>query len=290
VAVEVSLEGRTALVTGGGTGIGYGIAKRLLDAGATVTICGRRADVLDSAADELRAAVHPTNPGAEVRTIAADVTDEEQVAAAVAHACNDGRLDIAVANAGSAMPGPLLSQSPDGWRFTLDINVVAPAMTIKHAALAMREGGGAIVTISSQSAVRTAKWMAPYTVSKAAMVTLVRCAALELAAFGIRVNGIRPGLVPNQAIVMDEEPYVTAISRSLLGAPGTAEQLGDSVLYLTSDLSEWVTGQVYNVCGGLSVSDYDDFGDLARMVVGEDAFTAAQGPARGPTTSQEPGA
>ena len=290
MAVEVSLEGRTALVTGGGTGIGYGIAKRLLDAGTTVTICGRRADVLDSAADELRAAVHPTNPGAEVRTIAADVTDEEQVAAAVAHACNDGRLDIAVANAGSAMPGPLLSQSPDGWRFTLDINVVAPAMTIKHAALAMREGGGAIVTISSQSAVRTAKWMAPYTVSKAAMDTLVRCAAHELAAFGIRVNGIRPGLVPNQAIVMDEEPYVTAISRSLLGAPGTAEQLGDSVLYLTSDLSEWVTGQVYNVCGGLSVSDYDDFGDLARMVVGEDAFTAAQGPARGPTTSQEPGA
>jgi NAD(P)-dependent dehydrogenase (short-subunit alcohol dehydrogenase family) len=284
VAVEVSLEGRTALVTGGGTGIGYGIAKRLLDAGATVTICGRRADVLDSAADALRAAVSR----AEVRTIAADVTDEEQVAAAVAHACNDGRLDIAIANAGSAMPGPLLSQSPDGWRFTLDINVVAPAMTIKHAALAMREGGGAIVTISSQSAVRTAKWMAPYTVSKAAMDTLVRCAALELAPFRIRVNGIRPGLVPNQAIVMDEEPYLTAISRSLLGAPGTAEQLGDSVLYLTSDLSEWVTGQVYNVCGGLSVSDYDDFGDLARMVVGDDAFTAAQGPAQGPDSGGAP--
>jgi len=279
VAVEVSLEGRTALVTGGGTGIGYGIAKRLLDAGATVTICGRRADVLTSAADALRAAAPGEHARAEVRTIVADVTDEEQVAAAVAHACDAGKLDIAVANAGSAMPGPLLAQSPDGWRFTLDINVVAPAMTIKHAGLAMRDGGGAIVTISSQSAVRTAKWMAPYTVSKAAMDTLVRCAALELAPFRIRVNGIRPGLVPNQAIIMDEEPYTTVIGRSLLGAPGTAEQLGDSVLYLTSDLSTWVTGQVYNVCGGLSVSDHDDFGDLARMVVGDDAFTAAQGPA-----------
>jgi NAD(P)-dependent dehydrogenase (short-subunit alcohol dehydrogenase family) len=285
MTVEISLEGRHALVTGGGTGIGFGIASRLLAAGAAVTICGRRQDVVDRAAETMRASV----PGGQVRSIRADVTVEADVAAAVAAASgSDGRLDIAVANAGSASPGPLLAQTPESFRSTLELNIVAQAMTIKHAGIAMKDAGngGAIVAISSVSALRPALYMAPYTVSKAGLEALVRCAALELAPFRIRVNAVRPGLVMNEVLELLDmdaapDPFPSVIERTPLGAPGTAEQLGDSVLYLTSDLSRWVTGQIYSVCGGLSVSDHDDFGEGARMIIGAEVYDRATQPTAG---------
>jgi NAD(P)-dependent dehydrogenase (short-subunit alcohol dehydrogenase family) len=278
MSINLSLSGQTALVTGAGTGIGFGIARRLLQAGATVTIVGRRQDVIENAA---RALDPDVGAGAEVRWKCCDVTVEDDVAAAVAAAADrDGHLDIAVANAGSGSPGPILAQTPDTWRHSFDVNVVGSAMTIKHAALAMKDsGGGSIVTISSQSAVRSALFMAPYTVSKAGLDALVRCAALELAPFGIRVNGLRPGLVMSEGVTMafDDEMYNAAVSRTLLGRPGEAEEIGDSVLYLVSQLSRWVTGQVYGVCGGLSVSDHDDFSSLCRRIYGEEQFEALTG-------------
>jgi 7-alpha-hydroxysteroid dehydrogenase len=155
--------------------------------------------------------------------------------------------------------------------------VVGSAMTIKHAALAMKDsGGGSIVAISSTSALHTALYMAPYTVSKAGLDALVRCAAHELAPFSIRVNGIRPGLVMSEGVTMalDDEMYNATVSRTLLGRPGEAEEIGDSVIYLVSQLSRWVTGQVYSVCGGLSVYDHDDFSSLCRRIYGEEQFEA----------------
>lgn len=280
MSINLSLSGQTALVTGAGTGIGFGIARRLLQAGATVTIVGRRQDVIENAA---RALDPDVGAGAEVRWKCCDVTVEDDVAAAVAAAADgNGHLDIAVANAGSGSPGPILAQTPDSWRHSFDVNVVGSAMTIKHAALAMKDsGGGSIVTISSQSAIRSALFMAPYTVSKAGLDALVRCAALELAPFGIRVNGIRPGLVMSEGVTMafDDELYNAVVSRTLLGRPGEAEEIGDSVLYLVGQLSRWVTGQVYSVCGGLSVSDHDDFSSLCRRIYGEEPFEALTSPA-----------
>jgi NAD(P)-dependent dehydrogenase (short-subunit alcohol dehydrogenase family) len=278
VSINVALSGQTALVTGGGTGIGLGIARRLLQAGATVTIAARRKDVLETAARALETDV---GTGAEIRWICCDVTVEDDVAAAIkAAADKTGHLDIAVANAGSGSPGPILAQTPDSWRHSFDVNVVGSAMTIKHAALAMKDsGGGAIVAISSQSAIRPALYMAPYTVTKAGLDALVRCAAQELAPFGIRVNGIRPGLVMSEGVTLalDEQLLKAVVSRTLLGRPGDAEEVGDSVLYLVSSLSRWVTGQVYNVCGGLSVSDHDDFSSLCRQIYGEQQFDALTG-------------
>ena len=278
MSINLTLSGQTALVTGGGTGIGFGIARRLLQAGATVTIAARRQDVLEAAARALETDV---GAGAEVRWICCDVTVEQDVAAAVAAAADrNGHLDIAVANAGSGSPGPILAQTPDTWRHSFDVNVVGSAMTIKHAALAMKDsGGGSIVTISSTSAFHTALYMAPYTVSKAGLDALVRCAAHELAPFSIRVNGIRPGLVMSEGVTMasDDEFLNAVLSRTLLGRAGEAEEIGDSVLYLVSHLSRWVTGQVYSVCGGLSVYDHDDFSSLCRRIYGDEQFEALTG-------------
>src|SRR5258705_7277634 len=134
-----SLGGRHALVTGGGTGIGRGIARCLLREGVRVTLAARRLDVLEQAAAALREEIS----GAEIAVVTCDVTQEKQVEGAVAAAAGpDGALDLAVANAGSAVPGPFLLLGADAWRFCCELNVVGTANTLRYAALAMRARGG----------------------------------------------------------------------------------------------------------------------------------------------------
>src|SRR5690349_1853622 len=118
-----TLEGAHALVTGGGTGIGRGIARCLAGEGAVVTIAARRQEVLTETAEQLRGEV----PGAEIRVAVCDVTKSEQVEAAVATASSNGRLDIAVANAGTGIPGPFLLLDDDSWRFCCELNIIGTA-------------------------------------------------------------------------------------------------------------------------------------------------------------------
>ena len=185
--------GRAALVTGGGTGIGLGCAKRLAADGAIVTICGRRRDALAAAAAEI---------GERGRFVVCDVQDEDQVAAAVAAAAEPlGGLHITVVNAGGGLTaGPIVTGDVAGWRSQLDVNVIGSFLTIKHAApVIARSGGGSIVAISSIAGSHTHRHLAAYSVSKAALDMLVRNAADELGEFGVRVNAVRPGLVPTDA-------------------------------------------------------------------------------------------
>ena len=191
--LTVTLEGRTALVTGGGTGIGKACAGAMARLGAEVTIAGPHAAVLEQAADEL------SSDGA-VRFVQADVTDEDQVAAAVDAAAGGGRLDIALANAGTGFPGSLLHLSKDHWMVPLGVNVLGTAFTIKHAAKKMLSGGGSIITVSSGASSRLTKFMTTYSVTKAAVDELTRAAAQELGPFGIRVNCIRPGWIETEAL------------------------------------------------------------------------------------------
>ncbi len=272
------LEGKTALVTGGGSGVGLGISRRLLQSGARLTIAARRQEVLEQAAAALRKEI----PGAQVVTAVCDIMVEEQVQAAIETAADgDGQLDVVVSNAGSGAPGPILESSSDAWRYACDLNVVANAMIIKHAGRAMKQSGGSIVAISSVQGFKIARYMAPYTVTKAALESLVRCAALELAPYRIRVNCIRPGYVPSEgtALAFDEADARELVDITPLGRPGTGEEIGEACVYFSAAAGTWVTGQVLAVDGGMTLPEGPGYEKLCRKIYGDEIMDRCVGPA-----------
>jgi NAD(P)-dependent dehydrogenase (short-subunit alcohol dehydrogenase family) len=277
-----TFDGRSVLITGGGTGIGKGCAQHFLAHGATVTIAGPDGEVLESAAAELRDA---TGNDA-VRTAVCDVTEEELVHRAVTTAAEDGGLDVLVANAGTAWPGPVQLMDKAQWHFAYDVNVVGTALCIKHASTVMRaRGAGAVVAISSVEALRANRFMPTYNVTKAALDTLVACAARELGPVGIRVNGVRPGVVLTEAVraQLTESSVQAGLRQTYLGRLGTPADIAKAVAFLASEDAAWVTGQMLNVCGGLSVHDGANFEGLARIVFGDAEIDALSAPGAGHT-------
>ncbi|MEM8609220.1 MAG: SDR family oxidoreductase [Myxococcota bacterium] len=272
------LNGKRALVTGGGTGVGFGCARRLAEHGAEVLIVGRRDDVLEDAVGRLRALVPEGKVGARV----CDIVVEDEVIAAVEEASGGGGLDILVANAGSGYPGPILEAPIDAWQFCCELNIVGTASCIKHAALSMKDhGGGSIVTISSVGGSKVEKWMAPYSTSKAGLEMLTRCAAVELAPFEIRVNCIAPGYIKTEALAdnFSEGFLAELVSSTPLGRGGEPEEVGDAVVYLSAESGRWVTGQILGVCGGMSIAQGDDFEELNRMMYGDEVMDGVMGKA-----------
>jgi NAD(P)-dependent dehydrogenase (short-subunit alcohol dehydrogenase family) len=268
---QYKLNGKKALITGGGTGIGKGCARALLQAGANVTIVGPEEDVLQAAAEDLAG---DATGGVKVDYMLCDITREDEVKAAVEFAAKGDNLDIAVANAGTGMPGPIMLLTADQWKSLCDINVVGTAMTIKYAGLVMKEhGGGSIVAISSIESRRTCHFMSPYTVTKAGVDMLVKCAAVEFGPFDIRVNGIRPGYIVTEAteMALNDELKKSCVQQTPSGRPGFPDDVARSVLYLASDLSEFVNGQVLGVCGGFSVHKGENYEHLSRMIYGDEA-------------------
>lgn len=242
------LVGRVALITGGGSGIGLGIARALASAGARVALMGRDGAKLKRAVSELGAENACAVPG--------DVGDEADVLHAVqATEARFGRLDIGVNAAGTGTIGGVLDQSRDGWTETLRTNLDGAMYCVKHQAAAMtRQGrGGAIVNISSIAGVLTHRFMSAYCVSKAGLEMLTRCAADELGARGVRVNALRPGLVPTDlAGPLVEHPKLRDDyqARMPLHRLGTVEDIAEAAVFLVSDRAAWITGQVFGVDGG----------------------------------------
>ena len=263
------LEGAKALVTGGGTGVGLGITRCLLRHGARVATAARRLEVLDAAAEKLRAEI----PGAEIQTLRCDVTVEEDVAAAVTAAADGGGLDVAVANAGTGALGPILLAKPEDWRRVFDLNVVGTLLTIKHAAHAMKDSGrGSIVAISSVAGVLVEAWLGPYSPSKAALEMLVRLAAVELGPMGIRVNAVRPGLVMQEHVeTIVQVPGMRENMEAItpLRLEGSGEEIGEAIAYLSGPRGTWVTGQVFSVDGGHSIPQGASFEPVVRMAFPE---------------------
>lgn len=135
------------------------------------------------------------------------------------------------------------------------------------------------MTVSSVGGTKVEKWMAPYSTSKAGLEMLTRCAAVELAPFQIRVNCIAPGYIETEALVdnFSEEFLSRLVAHTPLGRAGAPEEVGDAVIYLSSEAGRWVTGQVLNVCGGMSVPQGEDFEELNRMIYGDDVMDACMG-------------
>ncbi len=272
-----TLSGKNVLITGGGTGIGFGCAHKLLEYGAKVTIVGHIVEQLEQAVQKLRGEF----PDADIRSKQCDVTVEEDLKAAIAVAVDDdGQLDIAIANAGSGAPGPILALESDAWQYVNNLNIMGTALTIKHAGLAMKKKGGSIITVSSASAVHVEKFMAPYSTSKLAIEMLTRCAAIELAPFKIRVNCISPGYIITEATDMafSESLRQQCLDNTPLGRAGLPEDIANGVLYLTSDMSSWVTGVVLPIGGGMQIGQVIDFQDVARLVFDEKTIQACKGP------------
>lgn len=271
---SLPLAGRSALVTGGGTGIGRASAAALLADGATVTLVGRRADVLEATAAELR---DGAPDGAEVRFAAADVAEEDQVVAAVAVASEGVGLDIAVLAAGTGTIGPVLSLPVEEWRRVVDANLTGTFLSLKHAGTAMvaTGRGGAVVTISSIAGLKSHRWMGPYCASKAGIDMLVEVAADELGRQGIRVNSVRPGLVQtdlgdfliNAPGVVDDYLSQMPVSRV-----GTVDDIAAAVRYLAGPESGWVSGVALSVDGGMHVRRGPDLDSMARGLYGDEAL------------------
>ena len=249
---EPALAGRSALVTGGGSGIGLACARILARDGCHVTITGRTESRLADAVAALRA---DAAPGVELAYVAGDVTDEDATRAAVERAAAPtGRLDVAVANAGAGAGGPLFSTTVEMWRYTVDVNLTGTFLTIKHAGQRMAAGGGgAIVAMSSIAGPLTHRFMAPYCASKAGVEMLVRVAADELGPLGVRCNAVRPSLVPTEMadpLMQDRVIVDDYLDQIPLARLGRVEDVAEAVRWLVGPESSWVTGQCLAVDGG----------------------------------------
>jgi len=267
------LDGQQALVTGGGSGIGLAIAQRLAQDGAVVTICGRTEAKLDQGLEALPSSA---------RRVACDVTNEDSVRDAVALAGDGGGLHIAVANAGTGSAGPITMTDLSAWNTVMETNLTGVFLTFKHAGAAIaKSGGGAMLAISSIAGALTHRYMTPYCVSKAAVEMLVRNVADEMGMVGVRVNAVRPGLVPTElSTFLTTNPQLQAdyIEQMPLGRNGTPEEIADAVRYLVGPESSWTTGQIISIDGGHTLRRGPDMHTMMEQAVGADALrTMLQG-------------
>ena len=247
-----SLEGRVALVTGGGSGIGRELALALRDAGAKVAIGARRADRNAKVLEEL---------GADGAAFQLDVSDEQSVEKAITGVADRfGRLDILVNNAGAVNRKSVMELERSAWDHVMTVNVTGPFLCTEHAARLMKkQGGGKIVNISSVYGLTAPSkgLQVAYTSSKHAVIGLTKVNAVELAEYGIQVNAIAPGfyLTEMTADIGGSPMEQALIRRTPSGHLGETKDLIGTCLYLVSGASDHVTGVCIAVDGGYVPSD-----------------------------------
>jgi len=262
--VARAFEGKSVLVTGGGSGIGLETAALFAEQGATITICGRTLEKLDMGAAAIRARA----ADAVVQTIVADVTIEEQISAAVDFAAAPtGTLDVLFACAGGAMHmGNMVDADTAGVRATVDLNLIGSFLSLKHAARVMiPANSGSIVLMSSGAGAFPHRWLWAYGMSKAGVDSLCTYAAEELGDHNIRVNSVQPGIVDDELMqpitaggALVEDYYEQMPIRRL----GTVEDIASAVAFLASDSAGWITGVNLGIDGGHHLRRGADYSKL----------------------------
>jgi NAD(P)-dependent dehydrogenase (short-subunit alcohol dehydrogenase family) len=242
---------KVALVTGAARGIGLAVAQRFLAEDWRVALLDIERELLDGAMAAL------ANPDATL-ALYCDVSDAAAVAAAMASVNRRfGRLDALVNNAGIAVFAPLLETSDEDWSRVLAVNLTGPFLCTKAAAPVMREhGGGAVVNITSVSAVRASTLRSAYGTSKAGLAHLTKQLAVELASLGIRVNAVAPGPVETAMAKAVHTPEIRADYHDAipLNRYGLEAELAEAVFFLCCDRSSYITGQILAVDGGFDAA------------------------------------
>lgn len=267
--VNGALEGSSIVVTGGGSGIGRAIARRLVTDGATVTICGRRHDVLEATARQLNDG--STGPGRAI-AVAVDVTDETAMSEAVARAADAGNgVTGAVANAGgSGQFLPLHEIDASDIAAVLDLNVVGTFNLLKFTVpLMIAGGGGSFVGISSSAAGQTHRYFGAYTAAKAAVEVLLRNAADEYGHERVRFNAVRPGLTMSEkmeALVAVGDPVRDSyVVNTPLPGVGEMDDVANLVRFLLGPEARWITGETIAVDGGNNMRTGPDVSSIIQI-------------------------
>jgi NAD(P)-dependent dehydrogenase (short-subunit alcohol dehydrogenase family) len=240
------LEGRKALITGGGSGIGRATTRRMKEEGAQVCVLDIDADAAEAVAKEL-----------EGHAFTADVRDTDAVANVVARAAAAmGGLDVMFNNAGTSFFGPLHMYTPEAWGDIIGVHLTGVFNGIRAAAPLMVEaGGGAIVNTASISGTRPSAGEAPYASAKAGIVALTAVAAMEYAPT-VRVNAVSPGMIDTkltEPLKMFPDRMEAFLEKTPLARIGAPEEVADVVVFLCSDLARFVTGQNIVIDGGMTL-------------------------------------
>jgi len=249
---EKQFTGKVAFVTGATSGIGQACAIAFANAGAKVAGVGRKTEALSDLEKKIR------ETGAEVLTIQADLSEAQEAERAVNRALEVfGGIDILVNAAGHLSSGTIENTTLEAWDDMMDVNVRAVFQLMQKALPSLIERRGNIVNVSSVTGLRAFPGVLAYCVSKAALDQLTRCASLELASKGVRVNAVNPGVVVTQIHKrggMNDDAYAAFLEHSKtthpLGRTGRPEEIADLILFLASDQASWITGATYSIDGG----------------------------------------
>jgi NAD(P)-dependent dehydrogenase (short-subunit alcohol dehydrogenase family) len=247
---------KSVMVTGATSGIGRAVARRFAESGASIVAIGRNETTLGEVRNEIETA------GAELLAIAADVTSIKAMEQAVNQAVEKfGRLDVLVNAAGHISFGTIENTPMDAWDTMLDVNLRAVFQLMQLCVPHLDKTKGNIVNVSSVTGLRSFPGVLAYCVSKAGLDQLTRCAALELAPKGVRVNAVNPGVVVTEIHRrggLTDEAYEKFLEHSKtthpLGRVGNASEVGELVFFLASEKASWITGATYSIDGGRALT------------------------------------
>jgi NAD(P)-dependent dehydrogenase (short-subunit alcohol dehydrogenase family) len=256
MGVQIGLDGKVAVITGGSRGIGEAIARTFVAQGARVVIASRKLDGVASVA----ASIAKDHGSDRIRAVAAHTGKEDECVRLVSEAVAAfGKVDVLVNNAGTnPFFGPMLNADNGSWDKTFEVNLKGYFWCAREVArhLTARSAGGSIVNVASVAGLVASPMQGVYSMTKASVISMTKTLALELGPSKIRVNAIAPGFVDTRlasAVLKNDELVKVVVGRTPLGRYGTPDEIAGGALYLASDAASFLTGHTLVIDGGLTI-------------------------------------